>query len=408
MFAKRVLFRLGWTRSGHATACLKVRSERWHHRASGVDVLEMIRLIARTISGQIACAALHLKGVCTALAAIPTVFLPAGTGLAALLLFATPAADGQDILPHSYEYYFIGNPDAQNPVRYMEEPTTVLMGGGPDVDSAFRLMIARSGGGRFVIIRSRGSDAYNAYVYAMGGVQSVETLVIPSRESANDPFVLERIRRANALFIASGYQNDYVRFWKGTGVEDAIQGLVARNVPIGGTSAGLAILGHYVFAALNGTITSDAALANPYNTRITIDHGFVNATGLDEVITETHLDHRDRMGRLVSFMARILQDGWTPMVRAIGVDVGTALVLQGNLASRIGDGSVYFLQSTASPDICESGKPLTIHNLKVQRLSGSGYFDMDRWRGYDSATTSYVLSAENGTLRSNQQDGQIY
>lgn len=68
------------------------------------------------------------------------------------------------------------------------------MGGGPDVNDAFKWMIKKAGGGNFVILRSRGTDAYNSYVYAMGGVSSVETIIIPSREAASDPFVIARIQ----------------------------------------------------------------------------------------------------------------------------------------------------------------------------------------------------------------------
>ncbi len=43
------------------------------------------------------------------------------------------------------------------------------------------------------------------------------------------------------MFIAGGDQANYVRGWKGTPVEDAINANVAAGKPIGGTSAGLAV-----------------------------------------------------------------------------------------------------------------------------------------------------------------------
>lgn len=42
------------------------------------------------------------------------------------------------------------------------------MGGGTDVDAAFKWMIERSGGGNFVVIRTAGTDAYNPYIYNLG------------------------------------------------------------------------------------------------------------------------------------------------------------------------------------------------------------------------------------------------
>lgn len=307
-----------------------------------------------------------------------------------------------------YQYYVVGNPADASSSQPPREPSALLMGGGPDVDAAFPWMIARAGGGDFVVIRATGTDAYNPYIYAMGGVDSVETLIIPSRDAANDPFVIDRINKAEALFIAGGDQSDYINFWKGTGVEQAINGLIARKVPIGGTSAGLAVLGQFDFAALNGTVYSDDALSNPYNKRITIDRGFITAPGLDFVITDAHLDTRDRMGRLVSFLARIVQDGWSGMARGIGVDVETALAVAGTSATRFGTGSVYFLQTNGLPQVCQPRTPLTYRNLGVQRLSGNGRFDLQNWRGYDGATTNYNLSAESGLLYSTQPGGAIY
>jgi hypothetical protein len=50
-------------------------------------------------------------------------------------------------------------------------------------------MIDKAGGGDFVVVRATGSDGYNQYIYDMGGVDSVESLVIPTLEATNHPFV---------------------------------------------------------------------------------------------------------------------------------------------------------------------------------------------------------------------------
>ncbi|MFT3893393.1 MAG: cyanophycinase [Anaerolineales bacterium] len=120
------------------------------------------------------------------------------------------------------------------------------MGGGTDVDAAFQWMIGKSGGGDFVVIRVTGTDAYNPYIFDLGTVDLVETIIIKNRAAASDSFVVDKIRNAEALFIAGGDQSDYVNLWKGTPVEDAIHYLVTRNVPIGGTSAGLAVMGEFL------------------------------------------------------------------------------------------------------------------------------------------------------------------
>ncbi|MGM9488692.1 cyanophycinase [Ideonella sp. YS5] len=305
-----------------------------------------------------------------------------------------------------YDYYLTGN-GGDTVVAAPATSTTLLMGGGPDVDAGFQWMITKAGGGDFVVIRASGADGYNPYIYAMGGVDSVETLVLPSREAANDSFVVDRVSKAEALFIAGGDQSDYILNWKGTALEAAIQGLIARHAPIGGTSAGLAVLGEVDYAALNGSVTSANALANPFNRRMTLDRGFLTAPSLESAITDAHLDSRDRMGRLVTFLARMAQDGWVSFPRGIGVDVETALAIEDGVATRLGVGSVYFLLGPGAPQVCQPRLPLTYHGVQVQRLSGGGHFDLMQWQG-DGSTTDYQLDAEAGVLSSTQPGGGIY
>jgi cyanophycinase len=188
---------------------------------------------------------------------------------------------------------------------------SVLMGGGKDVDEAIRWMIQKSGGGDFVVIRASGSNGYNEYIYSqLGGVNSVETILINSRALANDAKVEQKIRKAEAIFIAGGDQANYVNYWKDTKVEDALNYLInSKKVPVGGTSAGCAILSEVYFSALNGTITSADALLVPYASAMTLGRGdFLKLPFLANTVTDMHFSERDRQGRLVAFMGRMMTD----------------------------------------------------------------------------------------------------
>lgn len=330
------------------------------------------------------------------------------------------------------------------------------MGGGPDVDEAFRWMITRAGiepgtGGRFVVIRATGTDAYDPYIYysdaaltrsttvadqwvggASLGLTSVETLVIPSIAAANDAFVNSVVSKAHAVFIAGGDQSDYIKYWKGTKLDQTLSGLMQKNVPIGGTSAGLAVLGQFDFAALKGTVTSTQALANPYNKYMTLDPdplsltgGFLAPPALANTVLDAHLDSRDRMGRLIAFVARlvapdagfgcpggILASGTNSaaIARGIGVDVETALLVQGNkstnaafTARRVTNPStttqsaVYFVQPLNPPTVCGSGKPLTMTTVEIKKLADSDtIFNLSDWSGL----TGYTVDAISGALTS--------
>src|SRR6266567_1167393 len=185
---------------------------------------------------------------------------------------------------------------------------------------------------------------------------SVATLIIPNRTAASDPFVSTTIQNAEALFIAGGDQSDYINFWKGTPVETALNTLIARNVPIGGTSAGMNVLSQFIYSALASQgVTSSQALANPFNKYITLDENFVNISSVQGVIDDPHFVTRDRMGRDLAFMCRVYTNGWSSAPRDIAIDEKTALLIDsGGNGKLVGSSTAYFLQAGA-PQTCQPG-----------------------------------------------------
>lgn len=76
------------------------------------------------------------------------------------------------------------------------------MGGGTDVDAAFRQQITWSDCGDFLVIRATGTDAYNDYIMSLGCANSASTLLIDNINGANDDFVINKINEAEAIFFA--------------------------------------------------------------------------------------------------------------------------------------------------------------------------------------------------------------
>ena len=311
-------------------------------------------------------------------------------------LFVATAA----VAAPAYKYSRIGN---------MQDITTkttagyALMGGGSDQDPAFKFLCDKSGGGDFLILTAsddKDFDDYNPYIQKLCKQNSVATISVRSAEAANDPFVAETIRKAEALFISGGDQANYVKFWKPSPMRAAMQELINRGVPVGGTSAGLAIMGEFGFAALNDSAYSEASLKDPFNDRITIDHGFLSIPHLENSITDTHFKKRDRLGRTLVFMARILQDGMAKQVRAIGVDEKSAALMEADGSMTVvGAGSgAYFYRPTAPPGTCKASFPLTMKGIEVYRVPTGGSFNVASWSG--SGGASYTLSVEDGVIRS--------
>jgi cyanophycinase-like exopeptidase len=288
-------------------------------------------------------------------------------------------------------------------------PGVVLMGGSTDVDEAITWLLQRSGGGDVVVIRSFGGDGYNQYMYDLWPVNSVETLVIDSRQEANRPAIERKIRNAEALFIAGGDQWEYVDFWKGTKTNDAINYLInTKKAPIGGTSAGCMILGQACYDAQNGSVRSSEVLNNPYNRLVTFTTNFINIPVLSNTITDTHYDSPDRKGRQFGFMARLFQDSGY-QAKGIGVQERTAVCIdEKNVATVFGRGKAFFLQSNTRaglPEKCERQESLTWSRQKTAvrayiiqgSKNGAGSVNLEKWGEFSGGYREWWW-ARNGVL----------
>ena len=264
-----------------------------------------------------------------------------------------------------------------------------LVGGSTDVDEALQWMISKAQGGDVVIIRASGSTGYNDYIYGLGNVNSVETLMIDSRSKAMNQKVANRIKEAEMLFIAGGDQANYVNFWKDTPVSEAIQYLIdVKKIPIGGTSAGCAVLSDIIFDALHDTVISGEALNEPYDEKVSLSKSFMRVPFLENTISDQHYSQRAREGRHVVFMARMMKDFGVQQPKGIGVDEKTAVCVdkEGN-AQVFGTNKAYFIIGSTLPEACVPNTPLTWDQddkaLSVYSFQGSSTgtpaFNLHAW-----------------------------
>jgi cyanophycinase len=332
--------------------------------------------------------------------------------LAGVAFFSLPSASYSQVRPtQAYSYHRLGNPAE---VTATPRPGFALMGGGSDLDEAFRWLCGRAGGGDILVLRAAGGDDYNPYIQGLCHVNSVATLIVPSRAAAMDPFVAQTIRRASALFIAGGDQANYMNFWSKTPMQAAQNEAIGRGVPIGGTSAGLAVLGEYIYSAQadkldDPDLDSKTALANPYHPRITLSSRFLDIPVLKGVITDTHFARRDRMGRLLTFLARLTEPDGKPGpglgIRGIGVEEGAAVLVEPDGQAVDVGCCAYFLEPKRTAEQLEPGKPLTFRTVSVQKVLAGHAFNLKTWQGDGQR---YSLSVEAGGVRSTQTGSAIY
>lgn len=313
------------------------------------------------------------------------------------LLFAllSPVA----LLAQGYTSYFTGNTEniVANP-----SPGICVMGGATEHDNAMIWLLEKTNGGDVVVLRSSGSDGYNDYLYSELGVSvnSVETLVITSVEGATNEYVLDKVANAEMIWFAGGDQYNYVSYFKDNALEDLINNHISvKHAPIGGTSAGMAIMGQAYFSAENGSVTTEEALEDPYNQYMTIGYDdFIIAPFLENVITDSHYDDPDRRGRHAAFLARLIKDHGI-YARGIACNEYVAVCIdEQGIASVYGDYPNYeefafFLQpnceyeSEGYVETCEEGVPLTWNNdgeaIKVYKvpgtMEGTNYFELNDW-----------------------------
>ena len=318
-----------------------------------------------------------------------------------------------------YTSYFTGN---TTNITTTPEFGVCLMGGATEHDNAMKWLLQKANGGDVVVLRSSGSNGYNDYLYSELGVtvNSVETLVITSVAGATNPYVLDKVANAEMIWFAGGDQWNYVSFFKDNALEDLLnQHINVKNAPIGGTSAGMAILSGKYFNAQNGSVTSSQAMNNPYHPNVTLGYDdFLSVPFLEDVITDTHYDNPDRRGRQSTFIARFKND-FNYEVKGIAANEYVAICIDENGKARVFgeypdyEEYAFFVQANCTNangiETIQSGVPLTWNYdgqaLKVYKvpgtMTGDHFFDLSDWvAGANSGGTWEHWSVNNGVFAS--------
>ena len=312
--------------------------------------------------------------------------------------------------PKEKEYFYITG--SRTDVATNSKGGFLLAGGGTDNDGAMKWLLENATGGDVVIIRHSGSDGYNNYLYSELGisVNSVTSIVIDDKTKANDQDVYDAICNAEALFIAGGDQSNYIKTWGGTKVKDAIAYLIAKgNVTIGGTSAGMAILSEYCYTGANGSATSEV-LSNPFHSTVTLTKSIVEIPLFAKTVTDTHFSQRDRMGRLIVFMARLIESYNDP-IYAVAADERSAMGIDNSGDAIVFGPKISLFKSMGSkPEICMPNQPLVWSKnkkaLMMREIIGTSsgtniesYIDL--WAKENELEWNY-LYVTNGTLHIDQ------
>lgn len=212
--------------------------------------------------------------------------------------------------------------------------TLFLCGGGKLPDRLYDEFHKLAGGekGRLVVITTASQMAGTAEEHLLldrwtqRHFRSVTRLHTRSREVASDPAFSKSLREATAVWITGGEQRRLLNSYAGTPVAEELHRLLARGGVIGGTSAGMAVIG-------------EVAIVDEYLAVPVLDAGFGLVGG---VIFDQHFSERRRQGRLAKAVAE------HPGFVGIGVDERTALVIHGRDLRVMGEGCAYVMLSPST------------------------------------------------------------
>lgn len=265
-------------------------------------------------------------------------------------------------------HYLLGDTAAKTPGRV--QPGLLLMGGGDRNFDALHWFMRKAGNGHIVVLRaSQAGEIGEEFFNEVGGIKSVETFVFSDREQASDPEMLAALKRADGIFLAGGDQSRYVRYWRGTPVAAALDAHVRAGKPLGGTSAGLAMQGEYLYGAMDGgSQISPRALADPLGPENTIETGFLHLDLLKGIVTDTHFTERNRLGRLIAFVAKAESMAGHALI-GLGVDEDAAVAVEGN-----GNARVYATAPMAGATVVRGGfaRQAEDESMKLDRVDTVG------------------------------------
>jgi cyanophycinase len=187
-----------------------------------------------------------------------------------------------------------------------------------------------------------------------GKASSVEVLHTDDPRDANDEAFVQPLTKATGVWFSGGDQMQLAYRYVGsfpyqTRIQVALRGVLERGGVVGGTSAGMAALPEVM------TVTETAYRGSP--SQAVVAHGLGLLTN---AIVEQHFDGRS--GRFERFAGLLRdderldimtgRDGAGARMLGFAVEERTALVLQSNRLSVVGNGSAHvFIKSLEQPQI---------------------------------------------------------
>jgi cyanophycinase len=203
------------------------------------------------------------------------------------------------------------------------------------------------------------------------GVRSARALPFEGRADCEREEFLEALAETDGVFITGGNQLRLSTILGGTRVADLLRERHLAGMPVGGTSAGAAILSEHMIAYGDEGIQPRAGKAT-----LAPGLGFVRWAIIDQ-----HFSQRHRLGRLLASLA------YNPRLLGVGIDENTAAIFGPDDSIEVlGQGMVTVVDAAqvehSSIDSASPGELVSLANVRLHLLLDGGCFLRESRRAY--------------------------
>ncbi|MEP6683452.1 MAG: cyanophycinase [Parafilimonas sp.] len=144
-----------------------------------------------------------------------------------------------------------------------------------------------------------------------------------TKNDINKTSWIDSLQHAKLIYLGGGDQSRFMNIALHTPIQTAIQQAYKNGATVAGTSAGAAMMTHYMITGnqLLGDTSYESTFPKLWNGNLEITEGL---SLLDSAIIDMHFVARSRYNRLLTAIAKY------PTLSCIGIDEGTAIIVRNN------------------------------------------------------------------------------
>ncbi|MFO7526046.1 MAG: cyanophycinase, partial [Ignavibacteriaceae bacterium] len=243
-------------------------------------------------------------------------------------------------------------------------------------DAPYSWIVQKADSGKIIILGTSSATTWLPNYFMSLGADTAYNKTISSFAAADLQETYNELITAKAIFIRGGDQWNYVRYWKSTKTDSALNFIFQNGGVLAGTSAGLAVLGDVDFSARFGSVYPDESLLNPFNNYMQFEDNFLNF--VPDVIFDSHFIERARHGRLVAMLYNRYFTTGRSLI-GIGVDDRTAIcVTPDGVGEVMGSGavSIFTIDDETVLEPINAGD-YTIERMKCDQLTSGWKYDIN-------------------------------